>query len=326
MFGAIIIYTIILLIGYSSSRECSSLNNVEVTLSSGEGLQTITVRNKEEDLKGAYRISVENQNIPSLCKEAIANLRSLDTLIIDSSGIERIEPASFVNLPSLRNLIIVNNKIEEIERDVFGNLLMRKLNLSNNGITTIKPKAFENAIKLEVLDLSSNKLKTFENDWFKYTPKLYRLDLTYNQIASLRENTFANIIKDKQKKDNLELWFMYNSIATIHKKVFNGIEKIEDLWLSYNKLSEIDVEVFGQIQSIETLYLDNNEFTCFDDQFLKHLNAKELDIDGNPIGCECLKKIKALKKENEMQVRHLRISLNCLLSKLQKGRQDNDNY
>lgn len=318
MFRLLFLYFITLLVGCNSNRECFIFENAEVALLTGDGIKNVRIHSENQELGGAYKVMLVNQNIPTLCEHAIANLHKLESVVIDNSGVKRISPNAFDNLPSLRDLTVVNNNIDKIERGVFSNLLVRKLNLSSNEISRIQPNAFENMMNLEVLDLHSNKLKTFENDWFQYTPKLYRLDFMYNIITALPENAFVNIIKKKQKKHDLELWFTHNAISSIDKKAFNKIEKIESLWLSHNLLSTIDVEVFAQVQHIQTLDLDNNQFTCFDDKFLKHLNAKELDIDGNPIDCECLKKIKALEKEKDMQIQHLRIGLQCVLSKLQK--------
>ncbi|KAK9746952.1 Leucine rich repeat [Popillia japonica] len=322
MFRSVLLCITSLLISSSLGEECTALSGLEIIVCGGGECRKTQAT--QDNLEDAYKIIVENKNIPAVCKNTFVNLHRLDSLKIDASGIKSLEPSAFDNLPSLRNLIITNNNIPEINSGVFGNLLMRKLNLSSNGISKISSKAFENMMNLEVLDLSSNKLKVFENNWFEYTPKLYRLDFMHNQIAAIPENAFVNIIKNKQVKDNLELWFMYNSIDNIHKKAFNKIEKIQSLWLSHNLLNQIDVEVFANVQHIQTLYLDNNMFTCFEDNFLKHLKVKELDIDGNPIDCECLNKIKKLKRERDIEIQHLRIGLRCVLNKLRQFQDKED--
>lgn len=260
-------------------------------------------------------IIIVAENMMKLCQGAFKNLPVLHTLEINSCGITEIEFGALDNLPSLRNLILIHNDFPKIRRDMFGNLLVRKLNLTDNGVTSIDDFAFENMLNLEVLDLSWNDLAVFDGNWFNFAPKLYRIILTQNLITELADDAFAGIIKNKTKKHDLELWLTRNNIRKVGKKVFRGVDKIESLWLSHNDITYVDVETFAYVQHIHDFDLDYNDISCLDQQVLEHLHVKELDIDGNPLNCDCLKRINVWAKANGVKLQSLRAGLKCFVEK-----------
>lgn len=273
--------------------------------------------NLYDDPDSITKINVRNTTIINLCKNAITNLNNLQTIRLFSNNISQIEPGAFVNIPSIRSIIIMGNQIVNIDEGVFNNLLMRKLDLTSNGITKISPNALSNLPKLEVLILDKNKIKTVHKEWFNNTPKLYRLSIMDNSIATIPEDAFQHLSGKQLRPQELDFWLSRNVINEIHETAFKNIEKINTLWLNENKLN---VDLFDSIAHIKTiyLYLNNNRIKCIDDKLMSKLNVKELEIDDNPIECVCLKKMKKSAKSKQMQFSAFKRGIECLKDRIKK--------
>lgn len=85
---------------------------------------------------------------------------SLLTLNLGHNKIAKIAPKSFEKLLALKTLDISNNKLETFTAEMLGGNLfaankLRKLNLSNNLIATLKLNLFTVLVNLAVLDLTA---------------------------------------------------------------------------------------------------------------------------------------------------------------------------
>ena len=83
----------------------------------------------------------------------------------------------------------------EIPRNFFeNNHIVKKLNLANNQIRTLRPEVFQPMRQLEELDLSGNMLKTFNKRLLKNAQKLKYLNLSNNQLGpSLQKWAFHRL-------------------------------------------------------------------------------------------------------------------------------------
>jgi len=117
----------------------------------------------------------------------------LQTLNLSRNYIEDIS-SGFLNFPSLVTLRLDENMLGKVLADynranIFDNVRNTKcLNLSSNGITTLRAMTFERLTHLEHLDLSINNIEEFTLN-LASMKNLTTLDLHMNSIHSLDANT-----------------------------------------------------------------------------------------------------------------------------------------
>lgn len=292
------------------------LLNCSLTVKSCDVFRKVNV-NLYDDPLSVEKIDVINVEISNLCRNAIKNLENLQTIELISNDLQGIEPGAFNNIPSIRNIIIKKNKLHNIDDGVFNNLTMRKLDLSSNGIVKISENAFADTPKLEVLILNYNKIKTIHPGWFKNTPKFYRLSMMFNSIDVIPQNAFIHLIEKESRPNDFDFWLCDNVIREIHTDTFENIGKIHSLWLENNKLNENLFDAIGHIK-INDLHLNGNRVKCLNDKLMNKLKITSLSIDDNPLDCSCLKSMKKIAKNRQIELKALRKGLECLKDRIKK--------
>lgn len=156
--------------------------------------------------------------------------------------------------------------------------------ISNSSINTVHKSAFEGIVNLEHLDLSFNKITEIQENTFAYGQNITFLDLSNNQLDSIHVNLFRAVT-------NLEkLNLSFNKIKKIPEKIFNYGSSLSYLNLSNNKIKEIPDNTFtyGAI-SLTILDLSFNQIESFHVGIFKHLfNLIQLHLNDNHIKTVCL--------------------------------------
>ncbi|ELU10386.1 hypothetical protein CAPTEDRAFT_94424, partial [Capitella teleta] len=139
----------------------------------------------------------------------------------------------------------------------------RKLDLSDNSITTVANDTFRELTHLTKLNLFANLISTLEEDALKGMKQLRRLTLGANPLSvdNLEKSVFG-ILKQQA------LSWMYlaaNTIMYLKQSHFEGFESLELLDLGRNAISEIDPHCFMPLKSLAKLDLSSNRIYSIDD-------------------------------------------------------------
>lgn len=154
-------------------------------------------------------------------------------LSINTLGkIKRLEKKCFDGFPRLQSVNISNDKYKlEFDYDVFSNSKqLAKLELKNNGLTSLNKQLFLELINLEYLDLSCNNLCTIEDDTFSGLENLKRLDLSNNVLMSLSSRAFFGLGKLR------ELDLQKNQLRKFDEKIMESFVEIKIIYLSGNSI------------------------------------------------------------------------------------------
>lgn len=250
-------------------------------------------------------IVIKDQLIPKLDTNCISDFPKLKNLSLVSNGIREIRRGAFKNLPNLKLLNLSHNDIEEVRQGIFNHLPMEDLYLNNNKISRIGYKAFSH-LHLRNLFLNNNKISRWSKDWFADSSVLI-LDLSYNLVEELPPNSFH--LMSEPVNGSMSLIFSGNQLKKINNHVFNGFDKLRSIFLDSNLIERLAPGAFNGVKYVNSVNLNNNSLTeiraevlrgtqvdvlMLEDNKLRCLSTdlfrmEELDIDGNPITCFCVK-------------------------------------
>ena len=153
------------------------------------------------------------------------------------------------------------------------------------------------------IELKENKIINVEDNIFQHMfPHLRYLDLSKNQIRQIKHKTFIalNLLEG--------LYLDSNQISYISNKAFDNLTNLIDLNLNNNQLKVLDFRWFSNLKSLIYLYLEHNiierikswthpwpislkraSFKSNKIQVILPIpkHAEMLNLEGNPIYCEC---------------------------------------
>ena len=159
----------------------------------------------------------------------------------------------FAKLPNLVEAKINNGNVKVLPAGLL-NSSLKKLDLSNNGMTEIATAAWNNLGNLTVLNLSHNKLYAFPSYQFKNLTSLQVLDLSYNRLKNLTDKPFHGLNSLRELRlDN-------NKIKVLGANAFPEMKHLVSLDISDNKLKALDelAGVFSKAPMLEKLDLSRN--------------------------------------------------------------------
>ncbi|CAG2186754.1 TLR13 [Mytilus edulis] len=251
--------------------------------------------------KGKLHIECSHKNltnIPDLPSEAV---------YIDLEGnlIKEIPNATFEHLKNLTFLDISFNRLTSINRQTFvGIQNLKHLKLNNNFIVSIQNNTFDGMTSLTVLDLSNNNiLSMISKQFFKGLINLRHLKLNKSPVMTsksreIANNTFEYLI-------NLSvLDLSFNNLESINEQTFTGLENLQYLNLNKNKLSyntrQVPAGCFKPLKSLIRLSIQNNNvysyprICIFPDLTIAHLvNLEKIELDVD-VGRRVFKNVQCL--------------------------------
>ena len=250
-------------------------------------------------------LDLSNNKIVSLKEETFQGLTRLTDLNLNRNRLAAINGSIFRHLISLRRLHLALNLIINIgEYDFYGLKYLLSLDLQSNKIESIHPSSFRATPNLEDINLLNNHLSTVGAGVFKRLNWLKQVNLRNNRIISLDKDCISS-------KSLLEVNLVQNNISVIPtmflvtvsnpkldvKLARNMIREIKynelvnvclkALYLSSNQISVIEPYAF-QHTDIATIDLGQNNLTTIPTTVWYYLNAsKILNLDNNPLSCDC---------------------------------------
>lgn len=224
-------------------------------------------------------VQIYRRNSPNFPSIICRQFPNIEEVFIDSSEFSQITENSFSGCQHLWLLFISNNQFHEVPaRSFAGNPNLIFIYLRSNQIRRIDDEAFV-GISLESLFIDGNELTTVEGSWFApVNSSLENLDLSWNQIQTLSENSFGEL-------GNLrDLRIDGNNLTSVATGVFSRLKTLEILSIRDSGLREFNSRWFGESSKVKNLYLDGNlinsleagTFNVFEELFYVNLNWNQL--------------------------------------------------
>nr|XP_022919332.1 chaoptin isoform X1 [Onthophagus taurus] len=251
---------------------------------SGSSNGKISISNLS-NFKRLRSASLTNTKEKDLTSELFKNFgRDVFELNINLADLKSIKNNAFQHLRGLRKLDLSENAITTIEQNGFEDVSYSLIYVNfahgfSKSLSEI-PKAFKILINIEDLNLSNNKLKIIPETAFYSMKKLKRLELQDNVIENVLKGTFQGDIHT-----NLEIIYLsFNSIKTIQQHSFVELGELKELHLDDNKIDNIERRAFMNLKNLALLSLKGNKISTISYEAFQNLpELEDLDLSYNSI-------------------------------------------
>lgn len=276
------------------------------------------------DLQLLEILNLSKNNLTTLRRRCFQGLNNLQELDIGHNRIDILQVEQFSNLKKLRVLKMNNNRLKALPRDVFLNTRIESLDLSGNLIMSWPVNSFSDiGFTLRSIYLNNNNLEYLDSTMFLNTQFLLELNLSFNQIKILPDNTFShlnNLTKIDLSMNPLittnfkELLLNIPRLREINLKA-TGLFNIPKLILKY--LTKLDVsgnyineiESLSDLRYLHTLKISDNKITNLTN-LCKNLpqSVRVLDVSRNPIRKISLHDFTQIRRLEELSIEDIKIS------------------
>lgn len=200
---------------------------------------------------------------------------------------------------SIRKLIFAENDFTKLDEDTFGDVDgVHELDFSKNRIQSISNLNFTRLIKI---DLSFNQITNLTEDTFKNCLKLQEIDLSFNNIKFIEEKALNQLqFLNKVNLASNQIGIGVEFYDEYEFKLIN-MEWLQEVDLSNNSLNDFPTSIFEGSVNIKILRLRNNMIRDIPHEAFSYLpKLEELDLSGNylttlvPNGFHGFKKLQTL--------------------------------
>lgn len=139
--------------------------------------------------------------------------------------------------------------------------------LSKCNIIDIEPQSFEGLVALENLDLSSNQLTSLKAGIFDNLAAVKYLNLSNNVIGEMAPQMFNQMTA----LDNIDL--SNNQLIFIDGNVFEANVNLQAVKLSYNLFNGLPSEIFANTKNLGSVDLSHNDMSNLPDFIFEGLTA-----------------------------------------------------
>ncbi|XP_023285930.1 leucine-rich repeat transmembrane protein FLRT2-like [Seriola lalandi dorsalis] len=206
--------------------------------------------------KNTRVLHLQENNIQTISKAALAQLTQLEELHLDDNSISTVgvEEGAFREAVSLKLLFLTKNHLSSVPIGLPEDL--KELRLDENRIAVIAEEAFQNVTRLQRLLLDGN-LLTDEG----IAPGTFQDLVNLRELALARNSlTFPPPLLPSQSLVKLSL--QENQIDQIPVAAFAGLNRLEKLDISSNQLQTLTQGVFDGLSSLKHLMVRNNPWRC----------------------------------------------------------------
>uniref|UniRef100_A0A1I8QBR1 LRRCT domain-containing protein n=1 Tax=Stomoxys calcitrans TaxID=35570 RepID=A0A1I8QBR1_STOCA len=199
------------------------------------------------DLEFLEILNLSHNNITSVRRRSFQGLNSLQELDLSFNKLDQLQVEQFSNLRKLRILKIRCNKLKALPREVFMNTRLEYLDISENQLTVWPVPAFSDVgFTLRNIQMAANLLEYLDSSMFINSQFLYDINLSYNKITVLPDNTFSFL----NNLTNLDL--SANPLVTTNlKEIFLHTPRLRRL-----KIYNMGLYVLPQLNLPQLSYLD----------------------------------------------------------------------
>ncbi|XP_044001600.1 toll-like receptor Tollo [Aphidius gifuensis] len=252
-------------------------------------------------------LDISDGSLEIIATGAFIGLEKLKSLTLSSNKLTHIGRNIFEKLINLNSLILRNNKINSIDDKAFDKQILSTLDLSYNELKFISKYTLYGA-KCKRLDLSNNKLTSIESGAFKNI----NLDSLYvGNNDKLIENFIAwNVDESKIQRDCiiqgiLQICTKLNSLSSVDviihdfspefplpssKLELSGISSI-----GRNAFNNSNINVYFKV--LEIHYTEKHEFIIYPESFEGLINLEDLilNVGAITLTSNLFEKLKSLK-------------------------------
>lgn len=257
-----------------------------------------------KNFKRDRRLSLDVVELPGkisqISESDFDGIEEIESISLESRGIERLFPGTFRNLINLKRLNLENNHLTDLPLGLFASLRnLEFLNLVDNEIERIEVGTFEGLEKLQILDLRGKLLSSIKEGVFNGLHNLEKLNLSGNALTSIPSRSFKGLVALRElnlAKNQIKilepscfeslntLCFLDlrdNEIEELHPGCFDGLTCLEILHLDRNLLTRIKPGSFHGLSALKKLVLTRNRIVDFYPRCFKELEELELLILDN---------------------------------------------
>ncbi|XP_028130153.2 chaoptin-like [Diabrotica virgifera virgifera] len=251
---------------------------------------------------GAFTtFTLSNIHVREISPGSFADISNLEHLYLDHNNLTTIEKKVVQNLRKLQTLDISYNSITYIASEAFTGTKISSLNISGNSLSDFNCN-IKQLTTLNTLDLSHNKLLVFDLETLPNSTKtlivarnnlenlqeckcidsgcmsLEILDLSFNNFSSLKRIHFTHLL-------NLQSLFLQgNQLISLSSDLFSNLNKIQYLNVSSNHIKIVPYQLFDNQLYLKTLDLSNNEIKVFKPLMYQNLfNLDSLYLQNNSL-------------------------------------------
>ncbi|XP_043675123.1 protein artichoke [Vespula pensylvanica] len=231
------------------------------------------------NLPNLRRLDLSGNSIGLIETESFRNTPALEHVNISGNALSILHPLTFRHLTNLYELDVGWNRMLEIVPGLPRNIehlhmpmnrivalpsiasqdlalpVLRKLDLSANGIERIPPGALNELTDLRKLILGYNALRVIEDGTFDGLSKLEQLDLRYNRLVTLHGRSFRPL------RSLMDLNIRGNRLEVLRPDIFQENSRLQRLDLSRNNLAQIPHATFVNTRDLRELYASHNTLT-----------------------------------------------------------------
>ncbi|XP_076618004.1 uncharacterized protein LOC143340209 [Colletes latitarsis] len=194
---------------------------------------------------------------------------------------------------SIEELTLSNCSLNEIEDDAFAGTIykeMKKIDLINNNISSLRKAMFRNISALGEFSVRNNILKQAEFNLLENVANsLSILDL----YGAIDDPCVLRNITGGDTPLNIQILSLRgNAIPVISRELFEGVRTVQSLYLDYSKIMTISQGALEPLAaSILQLIINDNNIRALPegllDSILDHQQPFYMTLHNNPWNCEC---------------------------------------
>ena len=210
---------------------------------------------------------------PQVRDTLLAKVQANDATVTDCSQVTAAHLQALTGTLDLSNRGITSLK----PGDLTGLTNLATVFLSGNRLTGLPDGIFEGLANLRDLYLYDNNLRTLPDGIFEGLANLSTVFLNRNQLTGLPDGIFEGLA-------NLRDLYLYdNNLRTLPDGIFEGLANLRNLYLHDNDLRALPDGIFEGLANLSTVFLSGNQLTGLPDGIFDDLaNLRSLYLGNNP--------------------------------------------
>lgn len=161
-------------------------------------------------------------------------------------------------LPKPVSLKFVKCNVAQLGIEIFETYPLIELDLSRMDLEILHPSDFHSATQLQTLNASHNHLTKIPTGIFSNTPKLVRVDFSFNRINCI------DVFEQSLNASEVEIIDLsHNKISSIEDKAFVSLAALTELNLEHNLIEIIDANFFRENKNLKRFRFDGNRLKVF---------------------------------------------------------------
>ena len=152
------------------------------------------------------------------------------------------------------------------------------LGLHTNALTALPGAMFRDLTNLQALDLHTNALTALPEDMFRGLTNLFSFSIHTNALTALPEDVFRGLT------NLFSLTIRTNALTALPEDVFRGLTNLFSLTIRTNALTALPEDVFRGLTNLQILDLRPNALTALPEDVFRGLtNLQTLDLRANAL-------------------------------------------